>query len=107
MSTSNSTLNDARIMKNNEFYTQLGDIEKEMFYYREHFRGKVVYCNCDDPTVSNFYRYFERQFHFLGLKKLIATCYKNEQPDFFSKHDSERAVGIEYDGGGVRPGYSG
>lgn len=85
-------------MKNDEFYTQLGDIEKEMLYYREHFRGKVVYCNCDDPTVSNFHRFFKRQFDFLGLKKLITTCYRNDQPDLFSNHDSDRAVVLEYDG---------
>lgn len=103
MSTSNTSLNDARIAKNDEFYTQLGDIEKEMVYYWDHFRGKVIYCNCDDPTVSNFYRYFERKFKDLGLKKLITTCYKNEQPDLFSKHDSERAVCVVLDGGGQAP----
>ncbi len=82
----------------NEFYTQLEDIENELKHYREHFRGKIIYCNCDDPTISNFYRYFQLNFDFLGLKKLITTCYKNRQIDMFSQHDKESAIGIEYDG---------
>jgi hypothetical protein len=63
------------MQKNDEFYTQLADIEREMKRHREHFAGKVVYCNCDDPYESNFFKYFALQFEFLGLKKLIATCY--------------------------------
>jgi len=82
--------------KKNEFYTQLGDIENELRHYKNHFRGKVVYCNCDDPRVSNFFTFFSKQFEFYGLKKLIATCYKNQQPDLFSSHDSEQAVYLEY-----------
>lgn len=65
----------AKKNKADEFYTQLSDIEKEMFHYREQFRGKVVFCNCDDPYESNFFRYFAMNFNFFGLKKLIATCY--------------------------------
>ncbi|MDE8133653.1 adenine-specific methyltransferase EcoRI family protein [Erysipelothrix rhusiopathiae] len=68
-------LTSAKINKNDEFYTQLEDIEKEMKYYKEHFKNKVVYCNADDPFESNFIRYFALNFNFLGLKKLIATSY--------------------------------
>lgn len=61
--------------KNDEFYTRLIDIEKELEHYRKHFKGKTVYCNCDDPFESNFFKYFVLNFNRLGLKKLIATCY--------------------------------
>lgn len=70
-----STLQHAKINKADEFYTQLPDIEAEMRHYREHFQGKVVLCNCDDPYESNFFKYFALNFNFLGLKKLIATSY--------------------------------
>jgi hypothetical protein len=65
----------AKKNKADEFYTQLPDIEAEMRHYREQFRGKVIFCNCDDPYESNFFKYFAMNFNFLGLKKLIATCY--------------------------------
>ena len=94
----NQNLIDAKRSRNDEFYTQLSDIENELRHYRHHFRDKVVYCNCDDPRVSNFFDFFSKQFEFYGLKKLIATCYKNQQPDLFSSHDSERAVYLEYNG---------
>jgi len=71
----NSQLTKARRAKNDEFYTQLTDIEKELRHYRRHFEGKVVLCNCDDPFESNFFKYFVLNFNRLGLKKLIATCY--------------------------------
>ena len=71
----NSDLNTAGKAKKDEFYTQLTDIEKEMRYYRKHFKGKTVLCNCDDPFESNFFKYFVLNFNRLGLKKLIATCY--------------------------------
>lgn len=72
----NKNLNEAKKAKNDEFYTRLEDIEKELNYYTKHFKGKVVYCNCDDPTWSNFWRYFYRQFSRLGLRKLISTHYE-------------------------------
>lgn len=72
----NNNLHNAKKQKNDEFYTRLEDIEKEMCHYREHFRGKVIYCNCDDPKDSNFFKFFSLQFEFLGLKKLISTGYK-------------------------------
>ena len=71
----NADLGAARTAKKDEFYTQLTDIEKEMRYYRKHFQGKTVLCNCDDPFESNFFKYFALNFNRLGLKKLIATCY--------------------------------
>ena len=99
----NTNLNDANRAKRDEFYTQLPDIEKELKYYRKHFRGKTVYCNCDDPTISNFFRYFYLNFAKLGLKKLITTCYKSQQASLFSNHDQETAVGVEYIGNGSQP----
>ncbi len=72
----NTNLRTAQKVKNDEFYTQLSDIENELKYYRPHFVGKVVYCNCDDARESNFFKFFSMNFEFLGLKKLIATGYK-------------------------------
>ena len=97
----NKSLHAANRAKQDEFYTQLPDIEKELKHYRKHFRGKTVYCNCDDPTISNFFRYFRLNFAKLGLKKLITTCYKNRQTEMFSKHDMEAAAGLEYVGNGT------
>ncbi len=71
---SNSLLN-AKKAKNDEFYTQLPDIENELKHYKEHFKNKIVFCNCDDPFESNFFKYFAMNFNALGLKKLIATSY--------------------------------
>jgi len=76
--TKNKNLHNAKSAKNDEFYTQLTDIEKEMKYYRDFFKGKIVYCNCDDARESNFFKYFSLNFEFLGLKKLITTGYKAE-----------------------------
>ena len=73
---SNTNLKTAKKNKNDEFYTLLEDIEKEMRYYKDFFKGKVVYCNCDDARESNFFKYFSLNFEFLGLKKLITTGYK-------------------------------
>jgi len=71
----NKDLHKAKDAKKDEFYTQLSDIERELRYYQGHFKDKVVYCNCDDPYESYFFKYFALKFNFLGLKKLIATCY--------------------------------
>lgn len=76
MATKNNNLHNAKKQKNDEFYTQLTDIEQELKHYKEHFRNKVVYCNCDDPIESNFFKYFSLNFEHLGLKKLISTGYK-------------------------------
>ena len=91
----NKNLSQAKVAKNDEFYTQLSDIENELMHYKGHFKGKVVLCNCDDPTVSNFFRYFSLKFGTLGLKKLITTCYKNQKSDLFSRHDQEQGIGLE------------
>lgn len=94
----NRNLHQAKRAKQDEFYTQLADIERELKHYKKHFKGKVVYCNCDDPRVSNFFHFFSYNFEKLGLKKLITTCYKNQDMDLFSRNDSERAVYLEYEG---------
>ena len=94
----NDNLHKAKRAKADEFYTQLSDIENECQHYWEHFKGKTILCNCDDPRVSNFFRYFSLNFEHLGLKKLIATCYKNQNIDLFSQESSEKAVYIIYEG---------
>ena len=94
----NENLHKAKDNKKDEFYTQLSDIERELKHYKNHFKDKVVYCNCDDPRVSNFFHYFSYNFEKLGLKKLITTCYKNQNMDLFSQNDSERAIYLEYFG---------
>ena len=71
----NGSLTAAKDAKQDEFYTQLDDISFELKHYRQHFRDKVILCNCDDPYESNFFKYFALNFNLLGLKKLIATCY--------------------------------
>ena len=85
----NSNLHKAKKAKNDEFYTQLSDIENELKHYRDHFNGKVVYCNCDDPRQSNFVKYFSINFDELGLKKLIATGYKKDGHGVKLVYDSE------------------
>ena len=72
---SNANLARANRAKNDEFYTRLTDIEKELKHYRKHFKNKVVLCNCDDPYESNFFKYFVLNFNRLGIKQVIATCY--------------------------------
>lgn len=99
MANENSGLHSAKRNKKDEFYTQIADIEREMHHYRRHFKGKVVYCNCDNPYVSAFFEYFTKNFEFLGLKKLITTCYKSQRIDLFSQSDSEQAIKLEYAGG--------
>ena len=75
MATKSDKLRKAAQAKQDEFYTQLEDVENELRHYRQHFQDKVVLCNCDDPYESNFFKYFAMNFNYLGLKKLIATCY--------------------------------
>ena len=99
MANENSALHNAKRNRKDEFYTQIVDIERELRHYRNHFEGKVVYCNCDDPYISAFFEYFTKNFEFLGLKKLITTCYKSHRMDLFSQNDSEEAIKLEYTGG--------
>ena len=84
----NSNLHGAKKEKNDEFYTQIADIERELKNYQAYFRGKVVFCNCDDPEWSNFYKYFTHKFEFLGLSKVITTHYAK----------GERSYKLEYFG---------
>ena len=92
----NAQLGKAKRAKEDEFYTRLEDIERELRHYEHHFKGKTVLCNCDDPRVSNFFHYFSYKFEDLGLKRLITTCYKNQERDLFSQNNSERAIWLEY-----------
>ncbi len=92
----NKNLNAAKEAKKDEFYTQLEDINNELRHYREHFRGKTVLCNCDDPRVSNFFTYFAYNFEFLGMKRLITMYYKNQDADLFSQNKSEQAIYLIY-----------
>jgi len=98
MANENKFLHEANRAKKDEFYTQLTDIEKEMRHYKNYFKDKIVYCNCDDPRISNFFHYFSYNFEMLGLKKLITTCYKNQEVDLFSQNNSEKAIYLEYEG---------
>ena len=94
----NTNLTQAKANKKDEFYTQLTDIERELNHYKKHFKGKVVYCNCDDPRVSNFFHYFSYNFEKLGLKKLITTCYRNENLNVYSQNASNHSIKLEYEG---------
>jgi len=94
----NRSLGDAKKAKEDEFYTELADIERELKHYRHHFKNTVVYCNCDDPRVSNFFHFFSYNFEKFGLKKLIATCYQNQDVDLFSQNSSKSAIMLEYTG---------
>jgi len=94
----NKILRQAKKNKMDEFYTQLSDIERELRHYKPHFKNKVVYSNCDDPRISNFFNYFALNFEQLKLKKLITTCYKNQDWNLFSQNTSEQAVYLEYEG---------
>ncbi|EEN5590960.1 adenine-specific methyltransferase EcoRI family protein, partial [Salmonella enterica subsp. enterica serovar Newport] len=96
----NKSLSRAQKAKNDEFYTQLSDIENELKHYKEHFRGKIIYCNCDDPYESNFFKYFAYNFNHLGLKKLIATSYSQSpvsgrQLSLFGQREGEYSFAIK------------
>ncbi len=94
----NNLLHKAKKSKADEFYTQYCDIERELQHYSECFRGKVVYCNCDDPEVSNFFHYFVNNFQKLGLEKIIASCYKESNIDLFSTQEPQPGFYCEYTG---------
>jgi len=93
----NILLQKAKKNKSDEFYTQLLDIESELKHYKNHFKDKIVFCNCDNPIVSNFFNYFASNFKELGLKKLIASCYREKKNGFFFEYN-----GIE--GEKIKPG---
>lgn len=86
----NGNLNAAKKNKNDEFYTQRSDIENEMKHYKAHFKGKTVFCNCDDPEWSNFWFYFSQNFNHLGLKRLISTHYREGGQSYMLEMDSSR-----------------
>ncbi|MBE2216859.1 MAG: restriction endonuclease subunit M, partial [Ignavibacteria bacterium] len=94
----NTNLHQAKTLKKDEFYTQLSDIERELGHYKEHFKNKIVLCNCDDPRISNFFHFFSYNFEKFKLKKLITVCYKNQNFDLFSENKSEKAIYLEYKG---------
>jgi Adenine-specific methyltransferase EcoRI len=94
----NRSLHAARATKQDEFYTQLSDIEKELRHYTKHFKNKTVLCNCDDPKVSNFFHYFSHNFEKLKLTRLITTCYKNCDADLFSEHAEDTGIYLDDDG---------
>ena len=93
-----SALIAAKKAKKDEFYTQRVDIENELKHYKAHFRDKVVLCNCDDPRESEFFKYFVENFERLGLKRLVATCYKSQDVDLFSQGKCEKAICQVYEG---------
>ena len=93
----NKDLNKAARNKKDEFYTQITDIEKEMRYYKGFFKDKVVFCNCDDPEYSHFWKYFQLNFYELGLKKLISTHYEVDKPSYKMEivaTDNDKQIGI-------------
>jgi len=94
----NKLLQKAKKSKSDEFYTQLSDIESELQHYKDHFKDKVVFCNCDDPRISNFFHYFALNFKELGLKKLIAAFYKKQERNLFNTEESESSFFYKYSG---------
>jgi hypothetical protein len=92
----NELLQKAKKSKSDEFYAQLCDIESELQYYKSHFQNKVVFCNCDDPRTSNFYKYFASNFNDLGLKKLVTACYKKQETDLFNTTNVRNGIFSEY-----------
>ncbi len=95
----NANLHKAKSAKNDEFYTQLTDVSKELMHYKQHFKGKTVLCNCDDPTWSAFWKYFHLNFEALGLKKLISTHYDKTEPTYKMEYtggdDNDIEVGVK------------
>lgn len=95
----NANLHKAKDAKNDEFYTQLTDVSKELMHYKQHFKDKIVLCNCDDPTWSAFWKYFHLNFSALGLKKLISTHYDKTEPTYKMEYtggdDNDIEVGVK------------
>ncbi len=92
----NKLLKKAKKSKSDEFYTQLLDIENELNHYKNQFANKVVYCNCDDPRISNFFKYFASNFKELGLKKIVTACYKKQEISLFNTKENEKGFFFEY-----------
>ena len=98
MANRNYNLNNAKRAKKDEFYTRIQDIEDEMSYYKQYFKNKVVYCNCDDPVESKFYQHFMLKFDEYKLKRLVTTCYKSKDSTLFSDNSAIQSVGRIFDG---------
>ncbi len=96
----NQLLQKAKKSKSDEFFTQLCDIERELQYYQKCFERQTVYCNCDNPYTSNFFRFFVKNFHVLGLKKVIASCYVPDSNDLFRQEKPQKGFYCEYNGKG-------
>lgn len=94
----NKLLQKAKESKSDEFYTQFSDIESELQHYESHFKDKVVFCNCDDPRISNFFHYFASNFQKLGLKKIVAACYRKQERNLFNTKEFESGFFYEYSG---------
>lgn len=92
----NKLLHKAKKSKSDEFYTQLVDIENELEHYKSHFKNKIVYCNCDDPRISNFFKYFVKNFKEFELKKIITACYREQENDLFNLVENEKGFFFEY-----------
>ena len=92
----NKLLQQAKRLKSDEFYTQLCDIESELRHYKPHFKNKTVFCNCDDPRLSNFFRYFAINFEELQLKAVLTSCYKEQPNSIFAEESSESGFFFEY-----------
>ena len=92
----NKLLQQAKRLKSDEFYTQLCDIESELRHYKPHFKNKTVFCNCDDPRLSNFFRYFAINFEELQLKAVLTSCYKEQPNSIFAEESSESGFFLEY-----------
>ena len=94
----NKLLQKAKESKSDEFYTQFSDIESELQHYEGHFKNKVVFCNCDDPRISNFFNYFASNFKDLGLKRIIASCHIKQERNLFNTKEFESGFFYEYSG---------
>jgi hypothetical protein len=92
----NKLLQKAKKSKSDEFYTQLCDIESELRHYKSHFKDKIVYCNCDDPRISNFFKYFANNFEELKIKKLLTSCYREQSGDLFGERTQDSGFFFEY-----------
>ena len=94
----NNNLHKAKAAKNDEFFTQITDIEKELKHYKNHFKDKTIFCNCDNPKHSNFWKYFHLNFNYFGLKKLIATHYNETEStykiEYTGEDDNDYEIGV-------------
>lgn len=98
--TKNNNLNLARKEKNDEFYTLLEDIERELEHYKDFFKNKIIYCNCDNPKYSNFWKYFYNNFKDFGLKKLISTYYSKDGISYKTEYDGNEVTKTKLNGNG-------